>query len=192
MKQKLWIGTLGLVMLLGGTAVVGASGNTGGSNTLGTKATSQGYITLEQAKTAALKEVKGHVDDIDLERKQDKVYYEVEIDQDNGEVDVHVDAITGKVLAVLNKDTKDDDDDHENLNSSAVASAVKITSDQASSIATKKVRGGKVVKVELDTDDNRYIYEVELRTSNGEADVDIDAVTGKVLSIDQDFDDHDE
>ncbi|WP_422660848.1 PepSY domain-containing protein [Paenibacillus sp. EC2-1] len=191
MKQKLWIGTLGVVMLLGGTAVVGASGNTGSSNTLGAKAASQGYITMEQAKTAALKEVKGHVDDIDLERKQDKVYYEVEIDQDNGEVDVHIDAITGKVLAVLNKDAKDDDDDdRDDLNSSAAA--VKITSDQASSIATKKVSGGKVVKVELDTDDNRYIYEVELRTSNGEADVDIDAVTGKVLSIDQDFDDHDE
>lgn len=191
MKQKLWIGTLGVVMLLGGTAVVGASGSTGGSNTLGTKAASQGYITMEQAKTAALKEVKGHVDDIDLERKQDKVYYEVEIEQDNGEVDVQVDAKTGKVLAVLNKDKKDDDDDdRDDLNSSAAA--VKITSDQASSIASKNVSGGKVVKVELDRDDNRYIYEVELRTSNGEADVDIDAVTGKVLSIDQDFDDHDE
>lgn len=191
MKQKLWIGTLGVVMLLGGTAVVGASGSTGGSNTLGTKATSQGYITMEQAKTAALKEVKGHVDDIDLERKQDKVYYEVEIEQDNGEVDVQVDALTGKVLAVLNKDKKDDDDDdRDDLNSSPAA--VNITSDQASSIASKNVSGGKVVKVELDTDDNRYIYEVELRTSNGEADVDIDAVTGKVLSIDQDFDDHDE
>lgn len=192
MKRKMWIGALATVMLLGGTAVVGASGNTGGSNTSGAKSTSQGYITIEQAKTAALKEVKGYVDDIDLEREHGKVYYEVEIEQDNGEVDVHIDALTGKVLSVLNKDTKDDDDDRDDLNSSITTSEVKITSDQASAIAAKNVSGGKVIKVELDEDDNRYIYEVDLRTSKGIAEVDIDAVTGKVLSIDQDFDDQDE
>lgn len=181
MRRKMWIGALTALMLVGGTAVVGASSNTDAKNAT----TAKNYITVEQAKTAALKAANGYVEDVELERENGKVYYEVDIEQESKDVDVHVDAVTGKVLAVIDQDS-DDDDDRDNLDT--VPAEVKITSEEASAIAVKNVSGGKVIKVELDEDDNRYIYEVDLRTAKGEADVDIDASTGKVLSIDQDFD----
>ncbi|SMF87229.1 Uncharacterized membrane protein YkoI [Paenibacillus uliginis N3/975] len=149
------------------------------------------YISVAQAKKAALKVANGRVDDVDLERKNGKAYYEVEIERSKGDVDVHIDAVSGKVLAVLDRDIDNDDDDDQDDQNSAKTADVKITSEQASAIATKAAGGGKVVKIELDEDDNRYIYEVEVKTSKGKVDVDIDAVTGKVLSVDHD-DDHDD
>ena len=109
---------------------------------------------------------------------------------------VRLDAYTGKVLEVVREDDFDDDDDDrdngtDHVSNSSAASQVKLTVEQASNIALKQVTGGKVTKVELDRDNGRYVYEIELRTAQGEADVDIDAGTGKVLSFDQDFDDED-
>ncbi len=199
-KRKIWVGTISAALLLGATTVV-ASGNVTGPNTKslpaaknGVQSDQGGYITIEQAKTAALKAADGRVDDVDLEHKAGKVFYEVEIDQKTGEVDVLVDAVTGKVLAVTDMEQDEDDDDREIDTESTKpvpAAEVKLTSEQASAIATKQVSGATVVKVELDTDDGRYVYEVDLKTAQGEADVDIDATTGKVLSVDQDFDDKD-
>lgn len=203
MNRKIWIGTLSAALLFGGAAVTAGQVNgdsadsKAGMNNI-TQA-GQKYITVEQAKTAALKAVKGHVEDVDLERKQGKVYYEVEVEQAGGhDIDVRVDAVSGKVLAVLDRDMDDEDDRDRNHDSKNPSAKAKITSKQASDIAVKTVSGGKVIRVKLDEDDNRYIYEVKLTTSKGKAEVDIDAVTGKVLSVDHDFndahdhDDHDE
>lgn len=54
--------------------------------------------------------------------------------------------------------------------------------------AEKEVNG-KVIEINLDEDDNRMIYEIELKTSKGEAELELDAVTGKVLDVE--YDDHD-
>ncbi|WP_338751208.1 PepSY domain-containing protein [Bacillus sp. FJAT-52991] len=58
---------------------------------------------------------------------------------------------------------------------------VKITRDQAEKIALKSVKG-KVTDVDLDSKNNQWIYEVEIRTTKGEKEVHVDAQTGKVLS----------
>lgn len=107
-----------------------------------------------------------------------------------------MDAYTGKILAVVDDEDYDDDDDYNGTvagasSNQAASKQVKLTEAQASNIALKQVTGGKVTKIELDHDNGRYVYEVELRTADGEADVDIDANTGKVLSFDQDFDHED-
>ncbi|SCY84456.1 Uncharacterized membrane protein YkoI [Paenibacillus polysaccharolyticus] len=214
-KHKLWIGSLSAAVLLGGSAVA-ASGNMNGqsasqvqSETIQsapasvTQSTSANQnntgklLTVSQAKSIALKAVEGKVDDVDLERRNGQTFYEVEIDRKgNPDVTVRLDAYTGKVLAVVNDDDYDDDDDYRdngtgNSSSASASNQVKLTVAQASNIALKQVTGGKVTKVELDRDNGRYVYEIELRTAQGEADVDIDANTGKVLSFDQDFDDED-
>ncbi|WP_186375544.1 PepSY domain-containing protein [Paenibacillus xylanexedens] len=206
-KHKLWIGSLSAAVLLGGSAVA-ASGNMNGqpapqvqSQTTQSTSANQNnkgkLLTVSQAKSIALKAVEGKVDDVDLERRNGQTFYEVEIDRKgNPDVTVRLDAYTGKVLAVVNDDDYDDDDDYRdngtgNSSSTSVSNQVKLTVAQASNIALKQVTGGKVTKVELDRDNGRYVYEIELRTAQGEADVDIDANTGKVLSFDQDFDDED-
>lgn len=206
-KHKLWIGSLSAAVLLGGSAVA-ASGNMNGqpapqvqSQTTQSTSANQNntgkLLTVSQAKSIALKAVEGKVDDVDLERRNGQTFYEVEIDRKgNPDVTVRLDAYKGKVLAVVNDDDYDDDDDYRdngtgNSSSTSVSNQVKLTVAQASNIALKQVTGGKVTKVELDRDNGRYVYEIELRTAQGEADVDIDANTGKVLSFDQDFDDED-
>lgn len=214
-KHKLWIGSLSAAILLGGSAVA-ASGNTSGqpapkaqsettqtAPSAGTTSTNANQnntdkmLTVSQAKAIALKVVEGKVDDVDLERRNGQTFYEVEIDRKGiPDLTVRLDAYTGKVLEVVREDDFDDDDDDrdngtDHVSNSSAASQVKLTVEQASNIALKQVTGGKVTKVELDRDNGRYVYEIELRTAQGEADVDIDAGTGKVLSFDQDFDDED-
>ncbi|MFX3649000.1 MAG: PepSY domain-containing protein [Paenibacillus sp.] len=206
-KHKLWIGSLSAAVLLGGSAVA-ASGNVNGQSVQTTPSSTTQSVTqnqnstgkmlnASQAKALALKAADGKVDDVDLERRNGQTFYEVEIDRKGkNDVVVRLDAYTGKILAVVDDEDYDDDDDYEgavtgNTSNNSVSKQVKLTASQASNIALKQVTGGKVTKVELDHDDGRYVYEIELRTAQGEADVDIDANTGKVLSFDQDFDDQD-
>ncbi|MGC5774703.1 PepSY domain-containing protein [Paenibacillus pabuli] len=205
-KHKLWIGSLSAAVLLGGSAVA-ASGSVNGQSVQPTQtSTTQSVtqtqntgklLTVAQAKEAALKATDGKVDDVDLERRNGQTFYEVEIDKKgSNDVVVRLDAYTGKILAVVDDEDYDDDDNYNSTvagtsSNQAASKQVKLTEVQASNIALKQVTGGKVTEIELDHDKGRYVYEVELRTANGEADVDIDANTGKVLSFDQDFDDED-
>lgn len=205
-KHKLWIGGLSAAVLLGGSAAL-ASGSVNGQSVQPTQtSTTQSVtqtqntgklLTVAQAKEAALKATDGKVDDVDLERRNGQTFYEVEIDKkDSNDVVVRLDAYTGKILAVVDDEDYDDDDDYNGTvagtsSNQAASKQVKLTEAQASNIALKQVTGGKVTEIELDHDNGRYVYEVELRTANGEADVDVDANTGKVLSFDQDFDDED-
>lgn len=60
-------------------------------------------IGVDKAKAIALNEVNGTIDDIELEREDGLYVYEVEIERDNNDDDdvtVYIDAITGKVLYV--------------------------------------------------------------------------------------------
>ena len=206
-KHKLWIGSLSAAVLLGGSAVA-ASGSVNGQSVQPTQtSTTQSVtqtqnstgklLTVAQAKEAALKASDGKVDDVDLERRNGQTFYEVEIDKKgSNDVVVRLDAYTGKILAVVDDEDYDDDDDYNGSvggtsSNQSASKQVKLTQAQASNIALKQVTGGKVTKIELDHDNGRYVYEVELRTADGEADVDVDANTGKVLSFDQDFDDED-
>ncbi|MFC9710815.1 PepSY domain-containing protein [Paenibacillus sp. NPDC056933] len=206
-KHKLWIGSLSAAVLLGGSAVA-ASGSVNGQSvqpaqTSTTQSVTQTQkntgklLTVAQAKEAALKATDGKVDDVDLERRNGQTFYEVEIDKKrSNDVVVRLDAYTGKILAVVDDEDYDDDDDYNDTvagasSNQAASKQVKLTEAQASNIALKQVTGGKVTKIELDHDNGRYVYEVELRTADGEADVDVDANTGKVLSFDQDFDHED-
>lgn len=40
-----------------------------------------------------------------------------------------------------------------------------------------------ITELELDEDDGRLIYEIEIESVNGEAEIDIDAYTGDIISI---------
>lgn len=191
-KQR-WMIALAIVATIGGTGAAVAAESTSQSKT---------DIDQSKAKAIALQEVPGTIDSIEREREHGKVYYEVEVRKSNkvDEVDVYVDANTGKVLAVV--EDQDDEDDRNELKSSNTASAVTpspsieqktaISKEQASKLAVQAVKG-QVVKVDKDTDDGVVLYEVKLKTSDGIVEVEIDATNGEVLSIDYDdhFDDND-
>ena len=122
MKRKVLIGTVVTALVLGGAFIVGASNNDD-SNPLraasdhslnNTNKIDNEKITIEEAKTIALKEVNGEVESIELEQKLDKLLYKVKIAKDNVEYDVYIEASTGKVSSVNQDDNNDDDkfDDH--------------------------------------------------------------------------------
>ncbi|MGM0838243.1 MAG: PepSY domain-containing protein [Bacillota bacterium] len=64
------------------------------------------FINVEKAEEVALKEVKGTVEEVELDRENGSHVYEVEIDtgkkngDDDDDVTVYVDAVTGKMLYV--------------------------------------------------------------------------------------------
>jgi len=65
-----------------------------------------------------------------------------------------------------------------------------ISMKKAEEIAVNEV-GGVVESIELEKDDGRLKYEIDLRDENGndDIDVDIDAKTGEIIKVDRDDDD---
>ena len=48
---------------------------------------------------------------------------------------------------------------------------------------------GKVTEIELDKDDGRLIYEVELKDGTHEAEIELDATTGEIIEVEIEQDD---
>ena len=72
--------------------------------------------------------------------------------------------------------------------------AKKITADEAKNIALAHAKLAQkdvtFVKAELETDNNRLIYDVDFYSGNIEYDYDIDAVTGEIISSDLDIENY--
>lgn len=142
------------------------------------KNTQSAKISIDEAKSIAVKEVDGKVTDVDQDREGPYVVYEVEVQTPNGEKEIEINGQTGKVL-------KDEDD--------LLKEQAKITAQEAETIALGKV-SGEMTDLDLDYDDRtaKVVYEVEVTHNGLEQDVKIDAVTGDVLHVQKDEDDHDD
>lgn len=182
MKRKLLIGAISAGVILGGAVAAGATKN----DYLKTEGqqTQIKMISSEEAIQIALTKAQGQVESVELEQDLGKRYFEVEIENGEKEFEIGIDAITGDILFV--KEDQNDDDDQHNLGAQSAGKDL-LSIQKASEIAEKET-GGKVVEISLDDDNNQLIYEVELQTSKGEAELDIDAVTGKVLNFEEDQD----
>lgn len=167
MKKIILVPALAGVLALSGVAMTG-----------NTAEASKGFITMENARTIAVKSVGGNVTDIELKRKKSGSFYEVEVQSKGFEYDMDIDAKTGKILR-KDKDELDDDDDIIVFNKKFITPAA------AEKIALKKAKG-TIVKVALDNDDNRVIYEIEVEDNIYEYELDIDAISGKILDFDKD------
>lgn len=147
------------------------------------------YITVEQAKNAALNHAGVKAGDAifvkaGLDWDDGRVHYEVEFYAGNTEYDYDIDATSG---AVLSYDREWDDFSLKGSGSSTATQDDLITEAKAKEIALAKAPAGTtVVKCELDRDDGRYVYEVEMRNGNMEYDCDINAVTGVIIDWDAD------
>jgi uncharacterized membrane protein YkoI len=141
MKNKIIVGALSGLLVLGGAIAVGASKNdtrtddsihledkTISSNVKGTEqgqtevkvevddsnsssATSTNLITAKKAAEIAISEVNGTVEEIEQELEHGRMEYKVELNTSTGEAEVRIDAETGKVVRVERDDDDDDDDD---------------------------------------------------------------------------------
>ncbi|WP_110113457.1 PepSY domain-containing protein [Bacillus sp. CGMCC 1.16541] len=136
-------------------------------------------ISVEQAKASALKAVPGTVKEVELDKKDGRLVYEVEVKHNGDDKDVYVDAYTGKVLNQFN----DDNDDNKQVENQTQSSF--ITKEQAKQIALKQVKG-TVEEVELDDEDGQNVYEVEIETNDDDVTVYVSAENGEVITIDWD------
>jgi uncharacterized membrane protein YkoI len=178
MKKKLLIGTLGAALVFGSAFAVGAASNDDIS-TINKTNTEKKMLSTDEVKKIAVQEVSGVVQEIELEKRSGKFVYEVDIEKDDVDYDLHIDAYSGEIYAIDRDDDNDDDyinsQNHKNIISQADAIAI-----------AEKAVNGKVVEIEKDKDDGLIKYEVELKTDRGEADVEINAASGKVLDVEWD------
>ncbi|WP_408009285.1 PepSY domain-containing protein [Pseudalkalibacillus sp. A8] len=193
MKKKIIMFTLAGTLAIGGIGAVKAMDDDEGRGIKNvsltnenTKSGGEDMISVSEAEKIALKEVKGNVDEMEIEEEHGKQVYKVDIDVEGEEDhDVHIDAYTGEVLVVA----KDDDDDFDDNRNEVKVADDLISKEEAVAIALKQA-DGKVTKIELDEDDDKYVYEIEIKMSeNREADIEISATDGKVLETDIDHDD---
>lgn len=129
-------------------------------------------ITSENAQKLALGVQPGVLKEWKLDRAGSSLVYKAEIQSNWKEIDVYVDAVTGEAWR---------ENDPERMKQK-----VTISAEQAKTIALGQVKGS-IKKLKLDEDDGQYIYEVEVRTDNGqEAELEISATTGAILDMDWD------
>jgi len=146
------------------------------------------YITAEKAKSLALADAGVAAADAlilkaSLDWEDGKAVYEVEFCAGNKEYDYELDAVTGKVLK---KDFDCDDYDWNPQGGQQQAPSGVITRDRAKEIALTRLPGATVRKCELDYDDGRWEYELELWKGGQEYECTIDASTGKILKWEMD------
>lgn len=151
-------------------------------------------LTIEDATKKLEEEYQGTIKELELDKEGNKLYYEAEIIAENQAYDVKLDAESGEVVY----EEIDDDDDDRNLDGKEQEAALKngnkedrsniIAQEKAIEIA-KQEFDGEVVELELDYDDGSYVYEMELVNGQQEADVDIHAETGDILSLEVEYED---
>ena len=148
-------------------------------------------LTMEQAVAAALKQVPGgKAVEAELELEGDEVEFEVEVVSGGKHMEVSLDAISGKVKSVKEegKEGEQDEDEDENEDEQAETDAAqaKITLSQAIAAALKQVPGGKAFEAEAEReDDDKLVFEIELLSGDKVMEVEIDAMTGKVLEVEE-------
>lgn len=154
------------------------------------------YIGEEKAKSIALQDVgigasAAAFFKVKLDFDDGRMVYDVEFHDKNGEYDYEIDAKTGKILA--------QDMDLYSLPANTTDSAPtvdgQISPGEAKSIALQHAglpaTSVSFVKLELDQDDGRMVYEIEFYSGNKEYDYEIDAATGKILKHDFDAESYD-
>lgn len=191
--KKVVVGTVASAVILGGA--IGAGAMTDGFKTFGSvnpaPSEPSELISVEEAKEKALAEYDGVVESIELEKKRDGYVYDIDVDNGDMDYDLDMDASNGEILRV--EEERDDDDDSDDnvisTNSDGTAGSTSedyISQEEAVEIALAEVEG-TLESVELDDDDGRAVYEVEINTGSGDdAEFDIDAVTGEILEMDMD------
>lgn len=150
------------------------------SNQTTNKPSENVIISLDDASKIAHEQVpNATIIEIELDSDDGQRYYEIEMHTDDQEVEIEIDAYTGKVIMI----------EYERLEGSRKGNSEIISMDEAKQISLAKEPSAKIVGAKLDRDDGKYYYEIEMETSKYEIEIEIDALTGKI--IDLDYDDRD-
>ena len=180
MKKKiLSIALLG-IMILGVSVAVNAKSR----NKYNRDIASNSYIGVNRAMNIALKKVPGasnsHVKKIHLDRENGRMVYEGEIYYNGQEYEFDIDAVTGDIVK-WKVDGVSNNSGYVNNN---VNNSQTITMEKAKTIALAQVPGANQShfgKIDLDYDQGRAVYEIEIFYNNSKYEFDIDASTGEII-----------
>ena len=149
-------------------------------------------ITAERAKEIALSDAGLSASQVSFIRSQldwddGRQIYEVEFynTATYTEYDYEIDAGTGAILS------RDYDAEYYTRPSTGGSTDTSnlISAERAKEIALGRApSGATVVKCELERDDGRYLYEIEMRSGRAEYSCDVDASTGAIYDWDVDYD----
>ena len=178
MKKWIIIPALAGAVVLGGVTMAANASNTKESEV----PVSQGVLSVEEAESIAVEAVGGKVTEVEYDRERSGDIYEIEVISDGVEYDLDIDAKTGEVLR-----TEKDDEDSYHTNKVRASGEKLLTIDEVVAIALEKAKG-TVTDVELDDDDGRMHYEIEIEDGTFEYDFEIDAVTGEILDFEKERD----
>ncbi|MGG1368504.1 PepSY domain-containing protein [Priestia megaterium] len=141
--------------------------------------------TIEEAKAkdiALQKTDGGDITNIQLAIDDGVKQYEVDVTKGNKEYDVDIDSSSGKIIE-FDEEQKDDEDEKEEALQN-ISPAISL--DQAIKTALKSAKG-TVNETDLDQENNRLVYEIEIDTADKrEATVSVDAKNGDVISVELD------
>lgn len=176
MKRKLLTGSVAGIVVLGGAIGVGAAAKSDGVHG-GKKAE---FISTEDAKEIAINEFGGKLKKIELEKEGGRFVYDIElVHENNDDIDLDINAVTGEILKV----ERDDDDDYES-DRPDTSENVSISLEKAINAALKDTPG-KLKEAEYD---DGY-YEIEIKTGQNEVEMKIDGDSGKIIEKETDRDD---
>ena len=141
------------------------------------------YITPEEAKAIALQDAglaEADVRDLEVELDRDDgtVHYDVDFEKGNADYDYDIDAVTGEILRAEKPAAA--------ASSGTSGNNAKLLSkEEARDIALKhaglKVDQVRELEVELDRDDGTVHYDVDFEKDGYDYDYEIDASSGKIL-----------
>lgn len=94
--------------------------------------------------------------------------------------EIEIEEEHGQTYYKIESDDDDDDDDASSTNSSS--HNTELTVEEAAKIATNEVNG-KITKVEKEMEHGRLEYKFEIQSNQGEADVRVDAESGKITRV---------
>lgn len=155
----------------------------------------------------------GTITELELEKDDNRAVYEVEIVNDGVEYELKVDGNSGEILKLKEKriaqkelakndnqekiSVKEQNEKEEKVTESKNDLKTKVESkeakkqntvidkDEALEIALAEFPG-EVDSIELDEEDGRLIYEIEIESGDEEAEFEIDAMTGEIIVIEID------
>ena len=126
MKKKLVIGTLGAALVFGGAFAVSATNNDDISTTNKTKV-EKTFLSTDEVEKIALQEVAGIVEEIELEKQAGKSVYEVDIEKDDIDYNLHIDAYSGEIYTIDRDDDDDNNYSHNGQNNQNIISQAMIS-----------------------------------------------------------------
>ena len=161
-----------LVIAIGGGYLLAQTDLISGS------AENQDMITAAKAKEIALNLYPGTIVSFEFDNDDRSPHYDIEITSETEKVDIEVDAVSSNAVITEREAIRNNNDGQ---NQAAVENA-KISQDEAVKIAKAKF-SGELHELDIDEDDNRFVYDIELRSATEKADFEIDAQTGEVIKF---------